>query len=156
MCHMFDLTYRISPNSLQLIAPWYICFLTVCVTVVNRWKKGDVVSIIQKQQVSSLMHWVEGGEWPQWWRFPVEERPKARVYGYSNINRSSSRVLNVMRKCQPTGKMQFLPQICNNTLQLRLHRCLTCFNGMSEERTDYAGLICATKPEKPQRELPFC
>lgn len=85
----------------------------------------------------------------------VEEHPKVRVYGYSNRNHSSSSTLNVMRKCQPTGQMQFLPQICNNTLQLRLHRCLTCFNGMSEERTDYADLICATKPEKSQRELPF-
>lgn len=46
-------------------------------------------------------------------------------------------------------------QICNNTLQLRLHRCLMCFNGMSEERTDYADLICTTEPEKPQRELLF-
>lgn len=31
----------------------------------------------------------------------VEERPKTRVYGSSNINHSSSGVLNVMRKCQP-------------------------------------------------------
>lgn len=39
---------------------------------------------------------------------PVEEHSKARVYGYSNLYYSSSRVLNVMGKCQPTGKIQFL------------------------------------------------
>lgn len=31
-----------------------------------------------------------------------------RVYGCSNLYYSSCRVLNVMRKCQPTGKTQFL------------------------------------------------
>lgn len=39
---------------------------------------------------------------------PVEEHSKARVYGSSNLHYSSCRVLNVMRKCQPTGKFQFL------------------------------------------------
>lgn len=39
---------------------------------------------------------------------PVEEHSKARVYGSPNLYYSSCRVLNVMRKCQPTGKIQFL------------------------------------------------
>lgn len=48
--------------------------------------KGDVVGIIQKQQVSRHVEWKaandhNGGA-------SVEEGPKARVYGYSNINHS--------------------------------------------------------------------
>lgn len=78
----------------------------------------------------------------------------ARVYGSSNLYHSSSRVLNVMRKCQPTGKIQFLTRF---TIICSSWGCtdVWCFNGMSEERTDYADLIYATKPEKAQRELPF-
>lgn len=112
----------------------------------------------QQQQASSPMQRVENGEGSKWQRAsqsrPVEEHSKARVYGYSNLYHSSSRVLNVMRKCQPTGKIQFLTRfamICSSW------GCTDawCFNRMSEERTDYADLICATKPEKAQRELAF-
>lgn len=104
------------------------------------------------------MHGVENWGRSEWQRAsesrPEEEHSKARVYSYSNLYYGSSKVLNVMRKCQPAGKIWFHTRFAIIQSGWGSRRCLTCFNGMSEERTD-ADLICPNKPEKPQRELPF-
>lgn len=109
--------------------------------------------------LSSLMHQVENWGWSKWQPSSesrlIEENSKVRVYSYSNVYHGFSKVLNVMRKCQPAGKIRFHTRFAIICSGWGSHGCLTCFNGMSEERTDYADIICVNKPEKPQRELPF-
>lgn len=81
---------------------------TLSVTAVNRWMIST-----QQHQASRPMHRVENWEWSKWQRASprgaVEVESKAHVHlCYSNLYHFSSRVLNVMRKYQPTGKIQFL------------------------------------------------
>lgn len=110
------------------------------------------------------MHRVEDWEWVKWQcasqRCPVEEHSKACGYGYLNLYHSSSRVLCQVVVASAHRQNPVSHQICNNTLQLRLYRRLTCFNGMSEERTDYADVCNQTRPlpfhsDRASVSLPF-